>query len=88
ASAAAAGDVRDRLDCVGALFPVRLDGQPLPVRYDAAADPLTGNRGLLAMIPVTGLAAGRHELEVDRPRPPKADAGARTRPPWRIPFWR
>lgn len=82
---AAAGEVRDRLDCVGALFPVRLDGQPLAVRFDAATDPMTGNRGLLAM---TGLAPGRHELEIDRPRPPEDDSRARARPPWRIPFWR
>jgi hypothetical protein len=90
AVAALAGGAPPRaaVDCVGALHPVTLDGAPITVAFDAASDPLTGNRGLLAMIPAAGLSPGRHELTVGRPPPAARDGKKAQRPPYRILFWR
>ena len=82
------GGARARLDCLAAIHDLRIDGQPVGVVLDAAEDPQTGQRGLVAMIPTAGLAPGRHELTLM----PAAGKGGRpvdedTRP-YRIPFWR
>jgi hypothetical protein len=82
------GGARARLDCLAAIHDLRIDGQPVAVALDAAEDPQTGQRGMVAMIPTAGLAPGRHELTLM----PAAGKGGRpvdedTRP-YRIPFWR
>ncbi|HEX4852642.1 hypothetical protein [Arenimonas sp.] len=83
-----AGGDRARLDCLARILDLRIDGQPAAVPLDAAEDPQTGQRGLLAMIPVSGLAAGRHELTVMPPTgKERAPVDADTKP-YRIPFWR
>lgn len=83
----AQGD-RVRLACLSAILDLRIDGQPVAVPLDAAEDPQTGQRGLLAMIPVSALAAGRHELTVMPPTgKERAPVDADTKP-YRIPFWR
>jgi hypothetical protein len=68
------------------LHPLTLNGESLAgVRYDFGEDPLSGLRGFVAMVPVEGLAPGRHHLEIarlsrlDDKEPP---------PPASIPFWR
>jgi hypothetical protein len=83
-----AGGDRARLDCLAAILDLRINGRPAGVPLDAAEDPQTGQRGLLAMVPVSALPAGRHELTVmpptDKERRP-VDADTR---PYLIPFWR
>ena len=80
---------RVRLDCLAKLQPLSIDGVVVDVPLDAAEDPRTGQRGVLAMVPVGDLAPGRHELTVPSP----SDArdlrdGAKPKEPYRIPFWR
>jgi hypothetical protein len=78
------GSARPALDCLAGLLDVRIDGAPQPVRLDASSDPATGKRGVLAVIPVGSLAAGRHELTLRRIARP----GREPQSPHRIPFWR
>lgn len=88
-AAIAANDAADRrrLSCLQALHPLAIDGVAVSVPFDAAEDPRTGQRGMLAMIPVRELAPGRHELTiVQAPRKPEPDDP--TPRPYRIPFWR
>lgn len=82
------GAARAALDCLAGVLDVRLDGAPLPVRLDASTDPLTGQRGVLAMIRVEDLPPGRHELTLRLPprRPP--EPGEPPERPLHIPFWR
>jgi hypothetical protein len=87
---AATGDdaPRERLDCLEAMHAITLDGQSLDVHFDAAEDPTTGQRGMLAMIPVYALERGRHELTVQRtPRADRKDDEPAPEP-YVIPFWR
>jgi hypothetical protein len=87
---AATGDgaQRERLDCLEAMHAVTLDGQPLDIHFDAGEDVATGQRGMVAMIPVHGLELGRHELTVQRtPRGDRKD-GEPPPKPYVIPFWR
>lgn len=92
-------DVRERLardaartrvlDCLARAYAPALDGRPLTgLRFDAAEDPRTGLRGSVAMIPIAGLARGRHELTVERMRSQVAKDDAPTPAPHRIVFWR
>lgn len=89
AADAAALSQRDILDCFARLHDVRIDGQPVAdLHFDASEDPVSGLRGMLAMIPMEGLAAGRHELSV-MPIVRSDSAGAAEPPkPHIIPFWR
>jgi hypothetical protein len=76
------------LRCLARLQPIAIDGVPVQVELVAASDPRTGQRGMLAMIPVHGLAPGRHELTVmPAPRRPEDEAREPSRP-HRIPFWK
>jgi len=88
AVAEAGGPARGALQCLARLIDLRLDGAPLPIQLDASTDQLTGQRGLLAMIPVEGLAAGRHELTLRSPPRRAPRPGDPPRLPYRIPFWR
>lgn len=86
------------LDCLASFQPVWLDDAKLDVQYEFATDPGSDLRGMIAHIPVTGLATGRHELVIPRlpvrmrapsdptDRDPK-QPGERPDPPYRIPFW-
>lgn len=85
---AAGATARTRLDCLAKLHPIAIDGVPVAVAFDAAEDPLTGQRGMLAMIPVKALADGRHVLTVDQASRRRDDDKGERPPPWRIPFWR
>lgn len=83
---AVAGDgaTRARLDCLARLNDLRLDGAPVDVRLDATTDARSGQPGMLAMIPVDGLAAGRHEVSLAAPD----NRAGRTPRRYRIPFWK
>ncbi len=79
---------RARLDCLAAIHAVAIDAKPVDIRFDAAEDPRTGQRGMIAMIPVSDLPVGRHELTLLRaPRNRRKDADEPPKP-YRIPFWR
>ena len=91
--ALAAGDgakaARARLDCLARIHAVAIDGVPANVRYEAAQDPVSGQRGVVAMIPMHGVAIGRHELTLlPAPRARDLEPGAKPPTPYIIPFWR
>ncbi len=87
---------RAALDCFARLHDVRIDGVPVAdLQFDAAEDPVSGLRGMQAMIPMAGVAPGRHVLTVvpvpssrvadtpaTQPGPPESPE------PYWIPFWR
>lgn len=76
------------LRCYAARFSLRLGEQPLDLRPDWYLDPSRDVRGLLYMVDVRALPAGRHELVLASPgarRDPDPDEAP---PPDRIPFWR
>ncbi|KFN49809.1 hypothetical protein [Arenimonas composti] len=76
---------RERLDCLARLHLLAIDGEPVAVPFDAGEDPRTGQRGLVAMLPIADLPRGRHELTVGRlPR----NHGEDPPDPWRILFWK
>jgi hypothetical protein len=77
---------RARLDCLARMIDIRLDGTPVPVSFDATTDPVTGQQGLLAMIPTAALAVGRHELSLNEPDRRALDQAKLRR--YRIPFWK
>lgn len=76
-----------RLACLAALTDIRIDGEPAQVRLDASTDAQTDQPGMLAMLPVAALAAGRHELSLSEPGRDSTDS-ARPGRRYRIPFWK
>ena len=87
ADASDAGE-RARLDCLAAIHDLRIDGEPVAVALDAAQDPQTGQRGMVAMIPTASMASGRHELTVMPPTEVGRGPVSKDTKPYRIPFWR
>ncbi len=87
-----ASDERQRrealLDCFSGHLTVSLDGQPLALRPDWYTEPARDLRGLLYMIPVRGLAAGRHEVSVLAPPKKPTAPGDDPEQPFVIAFWR
>jgi len=77
---------RKRLDCLARLLALQLDGKPLLLRFDASTDPVSDQPGMLAMVPVKSLPAGRHELSFNAPGRPVRPGGPPRR--YRIPFWK
>jgi len=84
--ASAKGSGRERLDCLAQMVAIRVDEVPLTLPLDATTDPKTGQQGMLAMIPVGGLAPGRHELSLNEPDRRTLDGAPLRR--YRIPFWK
>ena len=74
---------RARLDCLAEMTGLQLDGKPLRITLDASSDAATGQPGMLAMVPIARLAAGRHELSLLSPARP-----GRTPKRYRIAFWK
>ena len=86
---------RQVLDCLARETDLRIDGAaPATVDLLFSQDPSTGLRGLLAVVPLHGLAPGRHALTLARVPPAEAwqsaDALAEHAAlgPLAIPFWR
>lgn len=79
-------DTRARLDCLGGMLDLQLDGAPVSVPLEATTDAQTGQQGMLAMIPVGALAPGRHELSLNEPDRRALDRAPARR--YRIPFWK
>lgn len=71
------------LDCLARISALELDGKPVAIVFEASTDPGSGQRGMLAMLPVASLASGRHEISLGAPvrrgENPKR---------YRIPFWK
>ena len=82
---------RRLLTCLARLQPVSLDGRTLDgLHYSLTTDAKSGLRGILAYIPVSGLAAGEHMLVVagvPRVRPEAGREPREPRPPAFIRFW-
>jgi hypothetical protein len=73
-------------DCLQRLMDLRVDGRPVTVVLEDSIDPQNGQRGFLAMLPMRGVQAGRHELSLAAP---VRGSTARDRiERVRIPFWR
>jgi hypothetical protein len=86
--------VEAQVRCLAAGTRVTLDGNALAQAPELYGDATRDLRGLLYMIPLQGLARGRHELVVtldaDQTRPARPGDRARAeREPttWTIPFW-
>jgi hypothetical protein len=78
------GDAEPALACLARLHALQIDGKTLDVAFLASSDPRTHQRGMLAMIPVAGLAEGRHDLVLRAA--PRTDATPA--PLVHIPFWK
>lgn len=76
------------LDCFSRQLTVSLDGNPLTLRPDWYTEPARDVRGLIYMIPVRGLAEGRHELSVLTPPEEKPEEDEDPEQSFVIPFWR
>jgi hypothetical protein len=76
------------LACYAKLHALRIDGQPALVAPEWYTDPRRDVRGLVFMVPVATLAAGRHELQLATPDPREPDSEDEAPLPDRIPFWR
>jgi hypothetical protein len=83
---AGTADARTRLDCLARMISLQIDGMPVAVPLDATTDAATGQPGMLAMVPVAALGAGRHELSINAPEE-RDDSGAPHRR-YRIAFWK
>lgn len=86
--------VEAQVRCLAAGTTVTLDGQPLAQAPELYGDATRDLRGLLYMIPLQGLAPGRHELVVtlakDEARPRTRSHGNEETPAptvWTLPFW-
>jgi hypothetical protein len=75
-----------RLQCLARITAIQLDGVAVETSLLESTDPLTGQPGLLAMLPVVGLAPGRHELSLNEPDW-RVDDGEPPRR-YRILFWK
>jgi len=82
------------LECLARELDLRALGEPIPPAWLAfSSDPASGLRGVQAMIPIDGLAPGRHEVSLQQPLRPRdlpTDATGVPAPPPRtkIAFWR
>jgi hypothetical protein len=85
ARAAAPAAPTTAADCLARLADLRVDGVAPDARFDVSADPQTGQRGILAMVPMRGLAEGRHEISLAIP---SADPGAAQGRRYHILFWK
>jgi hypothetical protein len=73
------------LACLASLQPVTLDGKPIAPSFRFADEPKTGVRGIVAYIPVDGMAKGEHLLTIAHV--PPILGSDKPLPPYAIPFW-
>lgn len=81
-------EVRKAIDCVNAVWTVRLDGEPIVPDWSLYETPESGIPGWLAMIDARELAPGRHLLEVDHVPLPEGEGEDDEADAYDIPFWR
>ncbi len=76
------------LACLARIYDVALDGRPVDgLGFRFTRHPITRQPGVVAHVPLTGLALGEHRLTVHAP-PPAPGSNRRAQPPLDIPFWR
>lgn len=78
---------RQLLQCWSRLETVTLDGRPLTLDPLFYIDPGSGLHGRLAMIPISGLPPGRHQLVIRRIQIGGAEDKRGTKE-YTIPFWK
>ncbi len=76
-------DQSGSLSCLARLSAIQIDARPVPVTFESSTDPRSGQRGMLAMLPMDGLASGRHELSLAAPSREGKPAER-----YRIAFWK
>ncbi len=57
----------ETLGCFAKMLKIELDGRPIEPDLSFGSDARSGHRGLVAMIPATELASGRHVVALRRP---------------------
>jgi hypothetical protein len=82
----AEAEARLLLACLRLAQPVRIDGGAPLTDWTWSEDPRTGQRGMQVMLPLRGLAPGRHLLEV-APTPGADGSRRQSRATQRLPFW-
>ena len=75
------------LACLASLQPVTLDGRSVTPAWRFSTEPKTGVRGIIAYLPVAGLAKGEHMLTITRLPPRDPEEAKKPQPPFSIPFW-
>ena len=73
------------LACMAARQAIRIDDQPMPVRWRIEDSATEGQGGFRVLIDVRNLPRGEHRLEIDEP--PEAAPEGEAVERWRIPFW-
>jgi hypothetical protein len=77
------------LQCLSKLLRISIDGKVILVDLLSSRDPSTGQRGVIAMIPIQALDAGRHEVSLVSLRHDEEDSEKPVKETLvRIPFWK
>jgi len=78
----------DGLKCLSDYFAIQIDAQTLAQPLLAAADPKTGQRGVIAMIDVRKLSDGQHQLKI-KTIPKDSESDKKVEAKFHvIPFWK
>lgn len=82
-------EYRAAADCLGSLFPIQIDGDPLQDPwFEFTEDPSSGMAAIVTYVALTDLEAGRHELTIAAPSRAMSRGDADAEPiHHRIPFW-
>jgi hypothetical protein len=76
------------LDCLSAYFAIQVDAQAISLPLLAATDSKTGQRGIVVMIDIRQLSAGRHLLKI-KAMPKRSENRKNEAPKFhKIPFWK
>ncbi len=76
------------LTCLSKLLAISIDGNLMTVDLMASSDPRTGQRGMIAMIPIEGLESGKHELSLVSVKQKSDDEKSEKVHVILIPFWK
>lgn len=77
------------LACINRLHVIRLNGSTLSgAEWQVSLDPRSGQRGYRALLPISGIEAGAHRLDIERPAPGTGEVIETDQAPYSIPFWR
>ncbi len=76
------------LICLSKFLKISIDGKLISVGLMSSSDPQTGQRGMMAMIPVQALSVGKHELSLISLRQKSNDGKQEKTHVVRIPFWK
>lgn len=77
------------LACIQRLHVIRLNGSTLSgAEWQLSLDPRSGQRGFRALVPISGLSPGQHQLAIERPAFGSGEVNTTDQAPYSIPFWR